>query len=118
MEFTGHVSNGKKEGIGSYYDGKIFFHGTFNKDQRSGFGMIWYLDEIEGGPDIFSIKKGTEQDSEDELDNLRPTIFKGGFKDDRFDGEGIAKLQDGSYLVCQFENGKVRINSDIMWLRS
>lgn len=27
VEFTGNFSNGKKDGIGSYYDGNVFFHG-------------------------------------------------------------------------------------------
>ena len=51
-------------------------------------GVIWYIGEP--GKTIFSKKKGRDQDSDDDFDNLRPVIYKGCFRDDLYHGEGVA----------------------------
>ena len=44
VEFSGHMQKGKKEGKGGflYKDTGDFYHGSWQNDNRYGFGIIFY----------------------------------------------------------------------------
>mmetsp|Transcript_36459 Transcript_36459/g.55973 ORF Transcript_36459/g.55973 Transcript_36459/m.55973 type:complete len:101 (+) Transcript_36459:314-616(+) len=98
------LHDGKLEGKGTLYDKETgdFYCGGFSSQKKEGFGMVWFGSSSKQ-PRIFELdldfEYSTTIDDEAFEDSVRPLAFKGEFKADIINGEGIMLLKNGDILL-------------------
>jgi hypothetical protein len=100
IKFSGQYQRGKKEGKGAFQcqDTGDFYYGHFQNDMKTGYGILFIG---QNNPMHLNIEFNA-MDEDGLVASTKPVVYKGGFLNDQFFGEGIIKLASGNIIYASF----------------